>query len=477
MKATKSAKAFKLFIAAAFAVTATIVPLTASQAAGEVRNQACKVEGELTGTKSTSLECAKNSQGRLVWQRVKLSASKLPPVKAVAAPDGSLEFWHWRAEDREEFDEIIKRFEAANPGTKVSQVISPNTDHETNALQKIRGNRKAGLVAVFRGTQFTQGATAGVFEDLTNQQWAKRNVIAGMMGAGQFQGKQLGIPYQSLFNNPIYNIDIFKKEGWALPKTFNEWLTYCRTAKGKGYTPMAWMGGNKGQAGQIMNSAFMNIGGTVAEVEGKLKDIDTGKAEVTQAWFKEVAGKYAQLRDAGCFPDNPKGVTEPAANALFATGRSPILPTGSFSMNGIRALEPKMAGNMGITGFNWTNERNPKFSGITNNTFILTVNKNAGSVEKRIARAFISFLLQGEIAAYYANNSAQHVTVLDAEYTDPDLRNTSSIMSERLILAPRFVFANLAVRNIVEDIFINIAGGDAVDSAVEEGAKLIKQRF
>ena len=146
-------------------------------------------------------------------------------------------------------------------------------------------------------------------------------------------------------------------------------------------------------------------------------------------------------------------------------------------MNGIRALEPKMAGNMGITGFNWTNDRNSKFSGITNNTFILTVNKNAGSVEKRIARSFISFLLQGEIASYYANNSAQHVTVLDAEYTDADLRNTSSIMSERLILAPRFVFANLAVRNIVEDIFINIAGGDAVDTAVEEGAKLIKQRF
>jgi raffinose/stachyose/melibiose transport system substrate-binding protein len=477
MKATKSAKAFKLFIAAAFALTATIVPLTASQAAGEVRNQKCTNEGELTGTKSTSLECKKNSQGRLVWQRVQLSASKLGPVPAVRAPAGSLEFWHWRAEDRAWFDEIIKRFEAANPGAKVSQVISPNTDHETNALQKIRGNRKAGLVAIFRGTQFNQGATAGVFEDLSNQQWAKRNVIASMMGAGQYQGKQLGIPLQSLFNNPVYNIEIFKKEGWALPKTFNEWLGYCRAAKAKGYVPMAWMGGNKGQAGQIMNSAFMGIGNTVSEVYDKLTAIDTGKEEITTAWFKDVAGKYAQLRDAGCFPDNPKGVTEPAANALFATGKSPILPTGSFSMGGIRTLEPKMAGNMGLTGFNWTNDRNAKFTAITNNTFILTVNKNAGAVEKRIARAFISFMLQGEIAGYYANQSGQHVTVLDVDYTNIDLRNTSSIMSERLILAPRFVFLNLPVRNIVEDVFIEIAGGESVDKAIADGARLIKQRF
>lgn len=146
-------------------------------------------------------------------------------------------------------------------------------------------------------------------------------------------------------------------------------------------------------------------------------------------------------------------------------------------MGGIKTLNPKMAGNMGITGFNWTNDKNARFTGITNNTFILTVNKNAGAVEKRIARAFISFLLQGDIAQYYANSSSQHVTVLDVEYTDADLRNTSSIMAERLISAPRFVFLNLPVRNLIEDIFIEIVGGADPDKAVEDGAKLIKQRF
>jgi len=477
MKATKNAKALKLFIAAAFALTATLVPLTTSQAAGEVRNQACKNEGEQTGTKSTSLVCKKNAQGRLVWTQLKRSASALPPVPALKAPAGSMEFWHWRAEDRAYFDEIIKRFVAANPGVSITQVISPNTDHENNALQKIRGNRKAGLVAVFRGTQFGAGARADVFEDLTNQQFTKRNVDKSMMAAGQYQGKQLGIPLHSLYNNPVYNIEIFKKEGWALPKTFNEWLGYCRAAKAKGYVPMAWMGANVGQAGQIMNSAFMSIGNSVNDIYGKLTDIDTGKAEITQAWFKEVAGKYAQLRDAGCFPENPKGVTEPAGNALFATGRAPILPTGTFSMGAIRTLEPKMSGNMGITGFNWTNDRNATFTGITNNTFIMTVNKNAGSVEKRIARAFISFMLTADIATYYSNSSSQHVTVLDVDYTNVDLRNTSSIERERLILAPRFVFLNGAVRAAVEDVFIQIVGGADVDAAITEGAKVIKQKF
>jgi raffinose/stachyose/melibiose transport system substrate-binding protein len=136
-----------------------------------------------------------------------------------------------------------------------------------------------------------------------------------------------------------------------------------------------------------------------------------------------------------------------------------------------------MSGNMGITGFNWTNDRNATFTGITNNTFIMTVNKNAGSVEKRIARAFISFMLTADIATYYSNSSSQHVTVLDVDYTNVDLRNTSSIERERLILAPRFVFLNGAVRAAVEDVFIQIVGGADVDAAITEGAKVIKQKF
>jgi raffinose/stachyose/melibiose transport system substrate-binding protein len=146
-------------------------------------------------------------------------------------------------------------------------------------------------------------------------------------------------------------------------------------------------------------------------------------------------------------------------------------------MGGIKALNADMKGNMGLTGFNWTNDRNAKFTGITNNTFILGVNKTAGATEKRIARAFLSFLLTGPIASEYANGTTQHVTVLDVEYTDVDLRNTSSIMSERLILAPRFLFLNLAVRNIVEDVLIDIVGGANVDKAIEDGQKLIAQRF
>ncbi|MEY3115565.1 MAG: hypothetical protein RL611_279 [Actinomycetota bacterium] len=470
MKVSMSAKAFRLLLAGAFAASVTVLPISGGFAAGETLGAKCTNEGESTGTFSTSLVCAKNSAGRLVWTKVKLSASNLKPVNALRAPRGSIEFWHWRAEDKAWFDKIIADFETLNPGVKISQVISNSVDYQATGIQKARTNKKAALFTTFRGAQFNTAATTDFYTDLTNEQFTKRNVIKSMMGAGQYQGKQLGIPYQSLFNNPIYNIEIFKKEGWKLPKKFSEWISYCKTAKAAGYTPMAWMGGFRAQAGQIINSALMNTASTDALLASRITAIDTGKEPITTAWFKEMAEKYAELRDAGCFPANPTGVTEAAGNALFATGKAPILPTGSFSMGGIVTLEPKMSGNMGITGMNWTEDVNARY------TFILGVNKNAGKTEQQIARAFMSYLLTGPVATYYANSSKQHVTVLDVSYTDVNLRNTSSIMSERLVLAPRFQFLNIGVRDALEDALIAIVGGTSVDKALTDGAAVIKTK-
>jgi raffinose/stachyose/melibiose transport system substrate-binding protein len=219
----------------------------------------------------------------------------------------------------------------------------------------------------------------------------------------------------------------------------------------------------------------MNTAPNEAALKKQVSDIDTGKTEITIKWFKDMAQKYADLRDAGCFPANPKSVTEVDGNTLFATGKSPILPTGTFSMGSVRNLNPAMKGNMGVLGMNWTNDVNATYTGITNNPFIMGINKAAGKTEQKIARAFLSYLLQGEVAEYYAKSSAQHVTVLGVQYDDVDLRNTQTIMSERLILAPRFIFLNKAVSDAAEAALIEIVGGEGVDKALEDGAKKIKQ--
>ena len=477
MKARKSAKAFKLFIAAAFAVTATVVPMTASQAAGERLGASCTTEGGFKGTKSTSLICNKVN-GKLVWQRVKLAAGPGRPVANLTPPKGEIEFWHYRPEpgDQRAFVKIISDFEAKYPGTKIKQVFTDTTTFNNTARVRILNNPKAALIATSRGFVFNQYAQADMFADLSNQRYVKQNLIAKGMLPGKYEGKQVGIPYQYLFNNPIVNTDIWKKEGWTEPKNLTGWVNWCKAAKAKGYTPLAWPGATLGQAAQISNSALMNSAGSYDELAKNLADLNSGKIDLTSKWFEGVADIYVKLRDAGCFPENATGVTEAAAYNLFATGKSPVLPIGTFAMTSIVNLNPAMSGKMQLMSMILTDGK-VVAEGIMNNTFILSVNKNSTSRDQKIANAFLSYLVTGKVAEIYANESLQHVNVLDVEYTKIDLIVNSSFQAKNTMLAPRFLLLNGAVSDLTQQALIAIVGGKDPKDVLPDFSKQIKQRL
>ena len=457
-----------------FALVATTLP--SAFAAGEVFGKRCTTEGVSTGTSSTSLICKANASGKLTWQRVRLGQSFAPPRATSTPPKGSIEFWHYRPEDRAVFATIIEKYEARYPGTKITQVISSTSDYDATARVKIAGNKKAALFAAARGSTFDGFAKADMYLDISNQRFVKQNAIANAMFAGQYNGVQVGIPYHYLFNDPVYNTEIFAKEGWKVPNNLTSTLAYCRTAKAKGYVPLAWMGSVRGQAAQIFNSLLMNSTADYATLEKNLLAINTGKDDLTTPWFKAIAENYKKMLDAGCFPDNPTGMTEAAGNNLFATGKSPILPTGSFSMGAIKALNPAMTGKMQLMGL-ITTDAKPNYVGIHNSTFILGVNNKSTTSDQKIALSFLSYLMQGEIGGIYSNGTTQHVNVLNVTYTNVDLLNTSVWQGYKTLLAPRFLITDAAVSNLTNDALIAIVGGKPIDATLEDFSKQIKQRL
>jgi len=477
MKSTMNARAFKAVIAAVFAITASVVPLSQGFAAGETLGAKCTTEGYQTGTKSTSLICVKNAAGKLTWQRVKLNAGGRP-VQNLTPPKGEIEFWHYRPEpgDQRAFVKIIADFEAKYPGTKIKQVFTDTTSFNATARVKILANPKAALFATSRGAVFDSFAKSDMMLDLSNQRYVKQNLITKGMLAGQYEGKQLGVPYQYLFNNPIVNTELWAKEKWTTPKNLSGWVAWCKDAKAKGYVPLAWPGATRGQAAQISNSALMNSAASYDDLAKNLADLNSGKIDLTSTWFKGVADVYVKLRNAGCFPDNATGVTEAAAYNLFATGKSPILPIGTFAMTSIIALNPALNGKMELMSMILTD--GPVVAeGIMNNTFILSVNKNSSARDQQIANAFLSYLVTGKVAQIYANESLQHVNVLDVDYTNVNLLNTSSFQAKNTMLAPRFLLLNAAVSDLTQDALIQIVGGKSPDDVLPDFSKQIKQKL
>jgi raffinose/stachyose/melibiose transport system substrate-binding protein len=472
-----NARAFKAVVAAVFAISATVVPISQSFAAGESLGKACPTEGVMTGTSSTSLVCVKSANGKQTWQRVKLSSGNGRPVAALTPPKGSIEFWHWRSEDKVALEKIIANYEARFPGTKITMNIMPSGDYTATGFAKIRANPKAAVFATFRGAQFNQFAKGDMMTDLSNERFTRQNVISSGMIPGQYEGKQLGIPYHYLFNNPVYNTEIFAKEKWTLPTNFTQLLAWCQSAKKAGYTPLAWSGGFRPNAGQMLNSMLMNSAPDYATLESRIVALDTGKADITSAWFKEMANKYKKMADANCFPENATGVTDAAAVALFATGKAAVIPTGTFSMGAVKAINPAMAGKMNLFSLITTDEK-PQYVGIHNNTFILSVNKNSTATDQKIARSFISYLLTGPVAQIFSVGTSQHTTVLDVDYSgNVDLLNTSSWQAKKTLLAPRFLWLNQGVRDLMEDALIGIVGGKPIDATLEDFAKQIKQKL
>jgi raffinose/stachyose/melibiose transport system substrate-binding protein len=69
------------------------------------------------------------------------------------------------------------------------------------------------------------------------------------------------------------------------------------------------------------------------------------------------------------------------------------------------------------------------------------------------------------------------VNVLDVEYTNVDLINTSAFQGKNTMLAPRFLILNTAVSDLTMDALIQIVGGKDRDDVLADFSKQIKQKL
>ena len=394
------------------------------------------------------------------------ATSLLDPVKEAPAT-GTVSFAHWRAEDKDVFDTLIASFVKANPEAEVTQDIAPSADYQSTGLQKIKGGNIGNAFVAFRGAQFVNMTKAGLYAGLGAQPFVD-NYFAELIKAGQVASRaQMGLPYQLVFNMPIYNEAAFDSAGVSeLPADWDGFLALCETLKGKGLVPIAWPGGEPANSGQLINSMVMNNQPTDTAFAG----IEAGTFKVTDDWFLGMLKQYQQL--APYFEPNSTGTSSEPLQQLFASGKAGMLATGSFHISAVRKLGAKFP--MGLIAPITVAAGKAKYEGIYNATFILGV--NAAGEGQEAALKWLEFLSDPVNAAVYANGTAQHVTVRNVDYTNADLRHTAPWLEKKTLLAPRFQFNNLDVRAAVEASCVAVVGGTSPDQAAETAQKLIDQK-
>jgi raffinose/stachyose/melibiose transport system substrate-binding protein len=171
-------------------------------------------------------------------------------------------FYHWRSEDKAVIDTLAAGFAEKYPGASITQTIDPSDQYQSTAAQKARDGSIGDALTAFRGTQFGQFSDQGIFADLTGASYTG-NYVANLITPGAAGDKQLGFPYQLIFNMPLLNTEIADKAGVSdVPTDWDAYIAALEKFKAAGVDPIAWPGNDPANALQIINSLVMNNGPT-----------------------------------------------------------------------------------------------------------------------------------------------------------------------------------------------------------------------
>lgn len=390
-----------------------------------------------------------------------------PTPPATGTPEGTVSFSHWRGEDTDAFATLIERFQAEYPDVVVNQDIMTSNDYNSSALARVRDGSRGDALTCFRGSQFDSFTEVGVLTDLTDTGIVEK-YESGLITAGAHDGRQLALPLQLLLLMPVANEDLFDRAGADIaPADWDGFLDACDKLKSIGVAPISWPGGDLGNSAQLLSSLILHD----APAEDMCAQIQRGDILLTDDWFLSVLGLY---RDLGpYFQNNFTGTSYDSSVQLFASGGAGMLATGSYSIATVRSVGGTFPVDMIFP--NATAGSSEQWEGVHNATFMLGV--NAASDVQPAAYAFIDFLSAPENAGYYANQTAQHVTVRGVQYENPDLDKISHFLTKRTSLSARHQFTDLDIANAVFTACVNVGAGMSPEQAAEEAQQIIDQRL
>ncbi len=378
----------------------------------------------------------------------------------------TIQFEHWRGEDVKVFDQLIKKFEQENPNIKVSQTALPSQDYAAQVQTTLQGSNGADVFATAPGAEFNTLYKSGVYADLTGSPIVDR-FQPSLIQAGQMNGKQYALPWQLVYNDPIYNMSMFKKLNLTPPKTWSDFLKMCQTLKDNGIIPIAW-------DGQISNTQFINpMLMNNMPSDDIFNKVVSGDAKLTDDWYKTTLSQIKELKDKGYFEKNANGTSSQGAVALFASGKAAMLAMGSYDMVNAEQLNPNL--KIGVLAPITTDSGNPKYEGIYTSTFMLGINKNSKHIDA--AKKFLDFLTTPENATAYANGTGQFLTEKGIQYTSKDLQYLTNnwLPKKDLMFQPRYTIPNPDVQKAVEVSVQNIIGGMSVNDAVTKAQQQVDQ--
>lgn len=333
--------------------------------------------------------------------------------KAEITEQVEIDFWTTTgsAEARKLDENLIVRFEAANPDIKVNYDSMEGEAYKTKIKTAVAANSLPDVFSYWVGEQFRTLVSSGNIADLTtmfeNDQPFKDTFVAGALEQVSYDNKKYGVPTAASCMVIWYNKRIFEENNVTAPTTYDEFNEVVNTLTENGVSAIQVGGKSRWpflgwftyyaarEAGPDLYFAALN-----------------GEKTFTEEPFIRAAEEIRKLSKSG-FENGNLAIDAPSSHALFAAGKSAMILTGSWT-TGLYTSDPETSDDFSFFLYPTVNEGNKEkdnylYGGVSNTLAMSDASENKDAAE-RFLKFYMSESEQTKIVESTGNFSTVKVT-------------------------------------------------------------------
>lgn len=249
------------------------------------------------------------------------------PVAALANTV-TLEIASWKGNATEPagLPELIKKFEAANPGIKIKLTYVSRNDIDTAVSPRLAGSNSPDVVMADMSLM-RRWANAGLLSELDKGDWFGKIDPTLQAALSSAKGNYV-FPLEVIGIGNFVNMGLLKKAGIdKAPATIDELKADCKALNAAGIKPMIMAPG-------FPASVFTMAQGLAAG-EAPAADYGSGKMRFADSKaFAGALGVVKDLEDAGCFNGKEQAGVDAWSTGLeeFKAGHFAMMPQGAWNI-------------------------------------------------------------------------------------------------------------------------------------------------
>ncbi|GGL99392.1 extracellular solute-binding protein [Deinococcus aerophilus] len=256
-------------------------------------------------------------------------------ASASAAPV-TLTYWQYDyASKVSTMNELIKKFEAANPDIKIKQETFPYDAYNQKVASSVPAGQGPDVVNLFYGW-LPQYVDSGYLQPLPAKDFPIKKIesdFVPMIQTSKMDGKYYALPISVRTLAVFYNKDLFKAARLTPPRTWEDFIAAgAKIVKGAPprFTTLGFGIQPDGQDYHMVREVLVRqFGGTPYSKDGKTATYDSDAGRKAMAFYTDLQTKY-KLGVPNFFPGNN------SYRDAFIAGKVGMIIDGSFAINTIK---------------------------------------------------------------------------------------------------------------------------------------------